>query len=390
MCQVREASVMQNNLGVHALDHSSDSDRILFWDGFLPVQAMVLAALMINAPVAFGEESTLGHFPLCEASAALIIDCPDRSGSCLLVGDNEQRSDLFLFDLSNGTPDPGSQRRLHLSLDKGEKLSDIEALAPLADGSVLVMASQSRNTKCEAKKNRRRWIEVRLSVTGATVRRQGQSGKIRCDRLFSDIKPGDGRVQAACAAIDQSEQRAILVEDALKQGQLTEEQSKHRCNAITPFNIEGALTIPGHNGTQTWVGLRAPLVLEHPGQPEHQQLAMLLRMKDLLAFTFDQVALLDLGGRGIRDLTFARGQVWLIAGPAGDEEASFELRRFPVDALQKNDIIVPERVQALPAFAEGLAIQDNLAYVVMDGDMGDNSSAKACKRPSRYLRLILK
>jgi hypothetical protein len=328
---------------------------------FGSILAILIGTSMAAGKVTTGGEPTLGQFPLCEASAALIIACPNGKGDCLLVGDNEQRNDLFVFNIQDGVIDPRSQKMLSMALSKDNELSDIEALAALSSDTVLVVGSHSRNTKCEANKKRRRFMEVKLSGNRAEVLQSVQTRKIQCDRIFGKIPPGDALMRAACETIDQAERMAEKVEEALARHQISEEQAKDQCNEITPFSAEGVVSVPAEDGVKIWIGLRAPLVSVHPRHPELKNLALLLRLKDPTDYAFDRVALLDLGGRGIRDLATTKGMVLLIAGPPGDRDEPFDLRRFPIEALQGTDVIKPEFVQALPASSEGLAIKGDRA-----------------------------
>ena len=337
-----------------------------------------------NATTEVGGEQPLGHFPLCEGSSALVLGCPDGKGDCLVVGDNEQRNDLFLFKTKDGDVVTSSQKKLNLQLSEDDALSDIEAMVPLSADTILALGSHSRNTKCEAKKKRRRFAEVKLSDAGTEVVRQVQSKKIKCERIFGQIPENDVALKAACEAIGGAEKEAQKIEDELKTGSLTPEQAKERCNEIVPFNAEGAVMIPTAGKAKLWLGLRAPLLAEHPSQPERKKLAMLLQMKDFDNYAFDAVALLDLGGRGVRELSIADDRVWLIAGPAEDKAEPFELRSFPKDALNSRMVIEPELVETLPTSSEGLAIKDGKAYVVIDGDTGDDRTAQACIAPSKY------
>ena len=354
--------------------------------------AIIISGTLLVTSKATAEaegEGSLGHFPLCEASSALILACPDGKGDCLIVGDNEQRNDLFLFHLKDEAVDTRNQKALSLQLSDDDALSDIEAMAPMSADTILVFGSHSRNTKCEAKKKRRRFAEVKLSGDGAEVVRQVQSRKIKCDRLFGQISSDNEVLKAACDAIDRAEEGAKKIEGELENQLLTKKQAKKRCNEIVPFNAEGAVAISAAGGTEFWLGLRAPLLAEHPSQPERKKLAMLLRMKGLEAYKFDKVALLDLGGRGIRELSVADDRVWLIAGPAEDKQEPFELRSFPKDAINSAEIIEPELVKTLPISSEGLAIKGGLAYVVIDGDKGDDEAAQHCKTPSSYKMVSL-
>jgi hypothetical protein len=102
---------------------------------------------------------TLGKYPVCESSAVAKVTCPELGGNCLLVGDNEQKEDLFLYPVSSKRLDSNSQSQLALE----KKISDIEAIAKLDNNKVLLFGSHSRNSQCEIKENRQRFLQAKLS-----------------------------------------------------------------------------------------------------------------------------------------------------------------------------------------------------------------------------------
>jgi hypothetical protein len=349
------------------------------------VGAMVLGLGWL-LPAAANACPTLGEFPLCEGSSATIVPCPGGQGKCLLVGDNEQRKDLFGFPILDGAVTRAEQQQIPLRTD--EELSDIEALVALPGDRVLVMGSHSRNTKCEAKKKRRRFVELTLPGDETALIPVVNSKKIKCSRLFDGPPSSDAAFQAACAAIDDAEERAGELETRLEQGDINADAAKAECDQILPFNAEGAVAVGEGDTTRVWVGLRAPLVAELPNDSEHRDLAILVRMKRRDAWTFDRVALLDLDGRGIRELAAYGKHIWVIAGPAGDRRAPFQLRRFAATALDSAQVITSELIEVLLPSSEGLVIAGDQAYVVIDGDSGDDG-ATACARPSSLLELDL-
>jgi len=346
--------------------------------------AVILTTLTLSDRVA--AEETLGQYPLCEASAALLIACPDGKGECLLVGDNEQEKELYLFSVKDQKPDSSTQRIF--DLPNGVEISDIEALAGISDDKVLAFASHSRNTRCEIKPKRHQFGKVNLSKAKKTdVVDTLRSKKVTCKHLFDKRAADmDAAMKAACEAIDTADLLSTLIDDAVQAKKLTEDEAKATCNAVKAYNAEGAVAISTSKGTDVWIGLRAPLLPAHPSQPEKKNLVILLHMKDPSAYTFDRVAFLDLGGRGIRDMSSDATSIWVIAGPAEDRAEPFELRRFPKSALDKTQVIDSEFIRALPSSSEGLAISGKTAYVVIDGDTGEDKqkSPKVCKEPARY------
>jgi hypothetical protein len=97
---------------------------------------------------------TLGKYPVCEPSAAVKVTCPESGENCLLVGDNEQKKAVFLYPVSSKELELTNQTQL--SLEK--KISDIEAIAKLDNNKVLIFGSHSRNSKCEVKPKRQRFL----------------------------------------------------------------------------------------------------------------------------------------------------------------------------------------------------------------------------------------
>lgn len=356
---------------------TSVHSRAITASSFAAILLFTLPSIVPAQPL---KVQVLGHKPLCEASAAVVIDCPDGTGRCLLVGDNEERKSLFLFRLSNHSIDPAAP--LPLKVGNNSELSDIEALALLEQGGVVVFASHGRNAQCEPKDNRRRFGIISKPEVAQTAIKVTESGVVGCASPFGDPAPSHPLVQAACAEIDRAEDAANAVV-----------KDPERCQEVNAFNAEGAVNISTVAAPNLWIGLRSPLLSAHPTLASRRDLAMLMHLKGLDAYTFDRVAMLDLGARGIRDLAFADGWVWVIAGPPEDQKsgaaAPFQLRRFRVDALDTDAIIEPELVRDdLPPSAEGLAISDGQAFVVIDGDEGDKKS-KDCAIPAQFLILTV-
>ena len=340
--------------------------------------AIIFTALTVSDRLA--AEATLGRFPLCEASSALLVTCPGGDGECLLVGDNEQGKELYLFPVQDHKLNSDAQRTFDLHLGDGKEISDTEALAGVSGGEILAFASHSRNTSCEVKPKRRQFGKVSLSKAQTAVVDTLRSKKVTCEHLFRN-RALDAPTKAACEAIDTADVIATLIDDAVIAEKLSKDAAKAPCNAVNAYNAEGAVAIHTPKRTEVWIGLRAPLLPAHPSRPDKKHLAILLHMKDLTAYAFDRVAFLDLGGRGVRDLSSDAMSIWVIAGPPEDRTEPFELRRIPKSALDEAQVIDSELIRALPSSSEGLAISGKTAYVVVDGDMGND---EVCKEPARY------
>ena len=333
---------------------------------------------------AVGADKILEKFPVCEASAALALPCPAGGDGCLLVGDNEQNEALFAYRISQGSLKPAAGFETSLG---GSKVSDIEALASLGNKDILIMGSHSRNTRCEPKENRRRFLVARYEAGRLVPKSPApiQTERIRCQQLFGDIVRSQV-LRPICDAIDAAEEQADAIVarlESAKESERTEAeaQGKAVCNAVGAFNIEGTVGIPRPNGSEIWVGLRSPLV----DAGATRRYAALLRLTGIDRLSFDAGVLLDLGGRGIRELTTAGGWLWGIAGPMEDRNEDFHLWRFPLPQLQPGSTLKPEFVRMLPPSSEGLAFQGSDAYVIIDGDLGDG--AGRCATPAKYIRL---
>jgi hypothetical protein len=117
-------------------------------------------------------------------------------------------------------------------------------------------------------------------------------------------------------------------------------------------------------------------------------LARNLRMVSLDKYRFDGAAFLRIEeGRGIRELTMDKNWIWGIAGGPEDDKDNFVLWRIPRDALKPNATLRPEIIRSLPASSEGLAIVEETAYVLIDGNRGDGS--KGCKVSGQYVQCNL-
>ena len=255
-------------------------------------------------PVSFGfpdVEQALGDFPMCETSSAVWA-----GGEQLLIGDNEVREALFAFPLSDGRLDPSQSTELALGNDV--EISDIEALASLKSGEVVVFGSHSRNTRCDGRSNRRRFLRGSVTADGFVASSDGvvqMPGVISCGSLFGDIFDDKPLLAEVCRRIDAVEQAA----DEIWQSDATPEVQVGACNEAQPFNAEGAMAVADASGEAVWIGLRSPL-LPVASWSGDDYMAIMLRMKDLDEYAFDAAALVDLDGFGIRELTVNNGHIF--------------------------------------------------------------------------------
>ena len=342
--------------------------------------AKVLALGLTMAPTLAAEE--LGSHPLCEASAALPVAC--ASGLCLLVADNEDDNDLYLFqtEVAGGLR---AHRQQRIRLGNQAEVGDIESLAGLGDGQVLVMGSHSRNTRCEPRPKRRRFVtgtlrDAGLAPAGAPV----QTDDLSCATLFGANLAGRPDLARACESIAAAEQRsdqALTEYQARRQRNDADAEAwaRQACGRAGGFNVEGVAAIPSSVGRELWVGLRSPLT----GRGE----AMLLRMAGPDRLRFDGAAFLDLGGRGVRDLALGGGWLWGVAGPLEDSPEPFQLWRVALRDLRPGVSLKPEQVGELPTSSEGLALFGPVALLVVDGDRGE--AENVCLAPAGQRALAL-
>lgn len=249
-----------------------------------------------------------------------------------MVADNEVHEQLFLFRESGTRLEPAGT----IAMPSENRPRDIEALANV-QGELLVVGSHSarRDGSRSAKRHRMRWLRHRdgglEEVSAPDASNLSLAPEETCiANLFGDPPPeGAERVCTVLAA----NPRAL--------------------------NIEGAVT---DSNDRTWLGLRGPLVDER---------AVMLRMA-ARRLSFDRVVLLDLSGRGIRELALEGSSIVGIAGPTDDAPQGF----FRFDARLGNEVEQSvTRGVRLPAFSEGLWARG----VVIDGAQG----GRRCEEPAR-------
>ena len=322
--------------------------------------AFAAAFLSLGAPARTNEPVELGAWPLCEASAATRDPSSDRR---VWIADNERSGDLFGFELRES----GLESMQRLAMPGGNGLRDIEALATAGD-RMLVVASHSRNERCDYKPKRWQLRWLRAPRGGALT----EEATIDDAALRAGIAMGAaGCVEALFGRVEISGARAVC--EVLSAEEIRDDRAD--CRAL---DIEGAVAVAeagrGDEAVRIWLGLRNPLVAGR---------AVLLRLaNESQAFRFDAVATIDLGGRGVRELAYSEGLVWGIAGPAGDSKEPFGLFGISSSALIPGARIAePARQRQLLPLSEGLLIDGARAVVVTDGEAGE-PHRKRCLRPS--------
>ncbi|MEX2301798.1 MAG: DUF3616 domain-containing protein [Bryobacterales bacterium] len=342
--------------------------------------SLILAYALAAGPLAEAQ-NPLDRFPVCEPSAAALVPCEEPGGACLLLGDNEEEENLYLYRIRNGeTLEPTSANAFGVPL--GDEISDIEAIARLGTNEILVFGSHGRDRACGPEGKRRRLLRARYDAGRLEALGEGvvKSKKISCAQLLqgsaaiAEERRGTAgsMAQAVCAAVDTAEKTADEVNERRKENK-DRDRAEKECEAASPFNLEGAVAVEHREGSDVWIGLRSPQVKFGSGPPK----AVLLRMAALDKFEFNAAALIDLGGRGVRELTESGQWIWGIAGPAQDSDAPFSLWRFPKSNLKPGAIIKPEIVRQLPTSSEGLAVEADKLWVVIDGGRGKEKCTQA-------------
>src|SRR5574341_2193258 len=335
------------------------------------VVLLAICCCFLSVARAFERQGLLGQYPVCEPSAVVKVTCPASAGDCLLVGDNESDAELFLYPVNAERVGSAAQKSLSLG---AVEIGDIEALAKLDESRVLIMGSHSRNSTCETKQKRRRFVQAtvlrdKLEPRGQMV----ESPEIKAKNLFEGVDlTSNNNLAAVGRTIDEAEANAKRAEG-----------NKAACDKANAFNAEGAVAIPdGTSSPRVWIGLRSPVV-----HLEGKKYAVLLRMAGLDTYQFDGAAFLSLGGRGIRELTLDKDWIWGIAGGPEDGKKNFVLWKIARDAFRPDAVLRPTIVRRLPASSEGLVIVEKTAYVLIDGDRGKGS--EHCNVSGQYVRFPL-
>lgn len=197
-------------------------------------------------------------------------------------------------------------------------------------------------------------------IDGEEVWKRAMAGETEClDTLFTD--PALDLAGTVCSALLAAE--AVAASGA----------------SCPVLNIEGAF---GTDDERVWLGLRAPVA---------EDSAILLRLTaGLKELRFDRVALLSLGGRGIRELAVDGDDLYGIAGPQEDATEAFALFSVDLGSVQAGGRVSAEILREdLLTSSEGMFIHDGHAYIAVDGDEGEDDEDGVCVEASRQYRIEL-
>ena len=330
--------------------------------------ASIAAGMALATVLACAGTTDLGTFPLCEPSAAVAAPW---DASLILLGDDEVTDGLFGFVVRDGRLD--DQRGL--PLPSGASIDNIEALAAAGD-ELIVVGSHSRDKQCKPRpdrhriliarwdRERRRLGAVRMIDSWKTWRDATKDTRRCLEKLF--VSPAPELAEEVCRAIVEAE--------------IASREGTESCGV---FNVEGGLAVPSGSlgaSPRFWLGLRSPLA---------GSAGILLRLAPALdSLRFDAAALIELGGRGVRELALRGSSVWGIAGPPGRTPGSYQFWRIPAASLATGGRIVPEILPPLlPDPSEGIVFDSRGAVVVVDGDRGGKKHAVRCRKPGRQMRI---
>jgi Protein of unknown function (DUF3616) len=307
---------------------------------------------------------------MCEPSAAVRAPWDPE---LVLVGDNEVREQLYAFSIT--AEGLNFVEALDIPKEGGKRPRDVEALAAIG-GSVMIVGSHGRNSRCQARDNRQRLELVRRGSDGGLAAEDfidsraelaaAMTSEERClATLF--VAPAPPPADAVCKALVGANQAA---------------DAGAPPSACTALNIEGAVGLPDG---RVWLGLRSPLV--------DRQAIMLRLTPDHDEFRFDRAVLVDLGNRGIRELSYdrARQQVWGLAGPDIDRADPFRLWHVPAgDLADHSHLVGTKDDRELPTSSEGLVILEDHAVLLVDGAAAAGGEAgKTCEIHAREYELAL-
>ncbi|HEY0551161.1 MAG TPA: DUF3616 domain-containing protein [Verrucomicrobiae bacterium] len=247
--------------------------------------------IMISSAIATGAEkfadedakpSFLGeptmHIGCCDASAGVAV-----SSNLFLIANDEDNSLRVYRSDRSGPPVQSFQTGPFLHVDPRKPESDLEGAARVGD-RIYWITSHGRNRDGEERESRYRFFATTFSVTEqgkVELRAVGRPYTRLLDDMIKDARLAPFRLGAA---------------------------AMHAPKDTNGLNIEGVCATPEG---EILIGFRNPI-------PQGRALIVPLKNPaELLegkTARFGAPLLLDLGGRGVRDMAAAGGRYWIIGG----------------------------------------------------------------------------
>jgi len=320
------------------------------------------------------EANLLTFWGTADASAAALVDA-----DYMLVGNDEDNT-LRLYKLDQpGFPIQQFVWDAHLDLDpKQPSEADIEAAARV-DGRIYWIGSHGRASSGKWRPNRQRFFATDIATVSNRVVMKPVG--IPCRNLLWHLLRDDryaGLGLAEAVAPDTPESPAL----APKRGGI---------------NIEGLAA--AKDGKGLLIGFRNP-------RPQNKALIVPFLNPDAVLMagstsaTFGPPILLDLRGRGIRDLTYSpRHQVYLIIAGPSDEAKDFDLYRWS-GAPDDNPVVVencgfrdvsgftPEAILAFPDRDAVLVLSDDGSLPAEEDGKGWQKKKLAQRRVAKHFRAL--
>ncbi|WP_407572430.1 beta strand repeat-containing protein [Deinococcus altitudinis] len=259
---------------------------------------------------------------ISNASSAIAID-----SDTMVVADDEYNALKVYSRSQSGLPFSSFDFSSNLSLtDAANPELDLEASTRVGN-RLYWLASHSNSKNGKIRPNRYRLFATDLSGAGtaSTLSFAGSYGNLRSDLLAWDSGNGHG-LGANYLGLTASTADGVAPEAAGGVG----------------FNIEGLSMAPG-SSTTAFLGFRAPT--EPTGSRSKALIVPVINFTSLVTgaaqATFGAPILLDLGGRGIRELKCNDTSCLILAGPATDGKnfALYTWSGNPADPAQlRNDL----------------------------------------------------
>lgn len=272
---------------------------------------------LTQAGISLVEKGTFIFSDMADASAATWID--DKK----FVVASDEDSVLRIYDIEKpGPPCQFVDISGFLNVDRDKPETDIEACTRLGD-RIYFITSHGRNKNGRERVSRERFFAIDVGSTNGNEAFFRMVGKPYTN-LLNDL----------------------LNDPELKKFNLAEAAQKAP-KSVGGLNIEG---LCASTNRSLLIGFRNPI-------PEAKALIVpMLNPEQVIQGLhpkFGKPILLDLGGRGIRDMTFWNNKIWICAGPA-DEQSKVPFKLFLWDLA---DTIEPIEYNFPKGFhAEGLFI----------------------------------